>query len=51
MYSKAKLYNGVWLAPGSDSLRLFEEKKFKELDKHMAELDKAKRKLEGIPVK
>lgn len=47
MYLKAILYKGVNLAPGSDALQMHQDKKFKELDKHLEQLDKAKRKLEG----
>lgn len=47
MYRKAVLYKGVWLAPGSDALAMYQLGKFKDLDKHLAELDKAWRKLEG----
>lgn len=47
MYRSAVAYGGTWLAPGSDALVLYQLKKFKELDKHLAELDKAWRKLEG----
>lgn len=47
MYLKARLYKGVYLAPGSESFQLLEDKKFKELDKLMAKLEEDKQKLEG----
>ena len=47
MYRSAVKYKDGWLAPGSHALELYEAKKFAELDKHLAELDKAWRKLEG----
>lgn len=47
MYRGAKLYKNVWLAPGSESLKLYTEGKFEALDKLLKECDAAKRKLEG----
>lgn len=47
MYKNAKLYKGVWMAPGSEGMRLLNDGKLKELDKLLKELDVAKRKLEG----
>lgn len=45
MYRNAVEYKGVWLAPGSESYRLFHEKKFKELDQHQKLLAENERKL------
>ena len=39
MYLKAVLYKGIWLAPGSRAFQLHSEKKWKELDQHMKEVD------------
>jgi hypothetical protein len=47
MYRGAVLYQGVWLAPGSEALVLHREKKLKELDLLMKACDQAKAKLEG----
>ena len=47
MYRNAVLYNGVWLAPGSEAMELYQTKQWEKLDKHLAALDKAKRKMEG----
>lgn len=47
MYLNAVKYKGVWLAPGSDAIELHLMKDFTKLDKHLKELDDAKRKLEG----
>lgn len=47
MYRNAVKYKGEWLAPGSYALELLQAKKFKELDQHLAELDKQFKKLEG----
>lgn len=47
MYRAAIYYKGGYLAPGSDAFKMHQEKKFAELDKHLAELDKAWKKLEG----
>lgn len=48
MYRNAVKYKDIWLAPGSYSKQLFDEKKFAELDKHLKELDAAYRKLTGL---
>lgn len=37
---KGVVYRGIRLMPGSESYRLYEEKKMKELDKHLKELDR-----------
>ena len=47
MYRNAVEYKGVWLAPGSESMKLYQEKKFKQLDELLADCEKRKRKLEG----
>lgn len=47
MYRNAVLYKGVWLAPGSEAKELYDSKEWAKLDKHLAALDKAKRKMEG----
>lgn len=44
---KGVVYKGVRLMPGSEALKLYEEKKWEQLDKHMAELDRVWRKMEG----
>lgn len=48
MYRNAVKYKGVWLAPGSHSKELFDEKKFDVLDKHLKAQDVAYRKESGI---
>lgn len=40
-------YNGVLLMRGSHAFTLHEEKKFKELDEHLAKLDDLARKSKG----
>lgn len=35
MYRTAINYKGLWLAPGSKALQLYQDKKFKELDAHI----------------
>lgn len=47
MYRGAVQYRGVWLAPGSESLQLFKDGKFKELDQHLKAQDEKRRILEG----
>lgn len=48
MYKGAVEYKpGEWIAPGSVAMELYKEKKFKELDAHLKEVDAAWRKLEG----
>lgn len=48
MYLNAVKYKDQgYLAPGSHAMELYQAKKFKELDKHLAELEKAFNKLEG----
>ena len=51
MNRKAILYKGIWLDPNSQAYRLHQEKKFKELDQHMAEVDRRAAELEGRPPK
>lgn len=51
MYKGVKYYKGNALAPGSDAAKLLEEKKLKDLDKHLEELEKNFVKLEGRPSK
>lgn len=41
-------YKGNWIAKGSDAYLMWEKKEFQKLDQHLAALDKAKRKLEGL---
>ena len=41
------IFKGELLAPGSLAHKLHTEKKWKELEAHMKELDDKKRKLEG----
>lgn len=40
MYLNAITYNGEKIARNSDAFLLWEAKKFKELDKHLAEINK-----------
>lgn len=40
-----------YLAPGSEAYTLYHEKKFEQLDKHMAKLDAQFRKEQGLPPK
>ncbi len=40
-------YRGVLLMPNSRARQLHDEKKFKELDQHMRELDQADKRLKG----
>lgn len=61
MYRNAVAYGGTWLAPGSRAMELYDEWKKRPnfsgtkqhpagkilLDAHLAEVDKAWRKLEG----
>ena len=47
MYKNAIKYKDEWIAPGSYAMQLYQEKKWQALDKHLAELDKAYKKLEG----
>lgn len=48
MYRNAVKYKDHgYLAPGSFAMELCQARKWKELDKHLAELDKTWRKLEG----
>lgn len=47
MDRRAVKYKDEWLAPGSDAMELYQTRQFDKLDKHLAALDKAKRKLEG----
>jgi hypothetical protein len=45
VYRNAIEYKGTWLAPGSRAHQLHTEKKFKELDQHMKEVDERDRQL------
>lgn len=45
MYRNAVQYKGIWLAPNSQAFQLHTEKKFKELDQHMKEVDERDRKI------
>lgn len=47
MYKNAVKYKDTWLAQGSVARSLYDEKKWQELDKHLAELDKVWKKMEG----
>lgn len=48
MYRNAIWCNGHgYIAPGSHAMELYQAKKFAELEKHLAEVDKAFKKLEG----
>jgi hypothetical protein len=47
MNRKSVFYRGSWLDPNSQAWKLHEEKKFKELDAHMAKLDKKAKALEA----
>lgn len=49
MYLNAVKYkNHGYIAPGSLAMELYQAKKWSELDKHMAELDKAYKKAGGV---
>ena len=39
MYLKAIQYKGVWLAPGSTAYELYQDRKLKELDQHLKQLE------------
>ena len=45
MYRNAVRYKGIWLAPNSRAFQLYQEKKFKELDIHMKEVDEREKRL------
>ena len=45
MYVKAVKYKDGWLAPGSRAYELYQERKFKELDQHLKEVEERARKL------
>lgn len=47
MHIKAVKYRDTYLAPGSDAYLLHQERKFKELDQHLKQLDLAAKSLEG----
>lgn len=47
MYTKAVEYKGVWLAPGSQCLALYQENKWKQLDELLKKIDEDYRKLTG----
>lgn len=46
MYLKAINYKGMWLAPGSHAYKLYEERRFSELQEHLKQVNEAARKLE-----
>ena len=48
MYRNAVQYKGVWLAPNSQAFQLYHDKKFKELDIHMKEVDEREKRLMKI---
>lgn len=48
MYQNAVKYKDNWLAPGSHALELYQAKKWKELDEHLAKLHKEYLKLGGL---
>ena len=51
MYLNAVKYKDQYLAPGSEAFELYHSKdkdRLKKLDEHLAKLDQAKRKLEGL---
>lgn len=51
MYRNAVWYKGIWLAPGSESLELYQSKDPKDrqkLDKHLKAQELAYNKLAGI---
>lgn len=45
MYKSAVKYRGTWLAPASKGLEMFQDKKFKELDAHLKDLDRKEKQL------
>ena len=45
MYKSAVKYRDTWLAPASKGLEMFQDKKFKELDQHLKELDRKEKQL------
>lgn len=47
MYLKAVKYKDDYLAPGSRAYELYHDKKFKELDVHLREVERNYRKLCG----
>lgn len=40
-------YKGEYIAPGSHAMELYEAKKWQELDKHLAELNRVYKKMRG----
>lgn len=48
MDKRAVKYKGLWLMPNSDAYRLYHEKKMKELDKHLKDVNERADKLAGI---
>lgn len=48
MYRNAIKYKDLWLAPGSEAFRLHQEKKLKQLDEHLKDVNKRHNKLLGI---
>ena len=50
MYNSAVKYRDTWLAPASKGLVMFQDKKFKELDKHLKELNQKELQLIGKDV-
>lgn len=47
MYIKAVKYKDTYLAPGSEAMRLYQEKDFKKLDKLLKECAETKVRMEG----
>ena len=45
MYRGAVEYKGTWLAPGSQAIQLYQDRKLKELDQHLKALEENERKL------
>lgn len=51
MYKNAVKYRDVWLAPASKGMELYHDKKFKELDSLLKELDRKDREQLGCTSK
>lgn len=47
MYLKAINYKGDWLAPGSHAYKLYEERRFNELQEHLKQVKETAKKLEA----
>ena len=45
MYLKAINYKGMWLAPGSHAYKLYEERRFSELQEHLKQVNENEKKL------